>query len=153
DQTYSDALGTLHDETVAAADALRDVPAGQEHTSLAKQLDDLQTRGRASLRASLPSLSWRNRSLVTTALAELGENVSHITSATLTRVDQDGHFAWRVTITGSGFQRGAVLLVNGSPAGTVVSVTPTQLVAQLPDSAVEDDPRSLGVGNPDRTAN
>jgi hypothetical protein len=152
DQSYSDALGTLHDETAAAAAALQDVPAGQERASLAGQLDDLQTHGRASLRGSLPSLSWRNRTMVTTALAGLGETVPHITSATLTRVGKDGHYVLNVTITGSGFQRGAVLLVNGSPAGAVVSVTSTLLVAQLPDSAVKDDLASLGVGNPDHTA-
>jgi len=151
-QAYSDALGALHDESIAATATLHDVPAGQEHASLARQLDDLQTRGRASLRASLLSLSWRDRALVTTALAGQGQTVLSISSVTLARVGTDGHSTWKVTVTGSGFQQGAVLLVNGSPAGVAVSVTPTLLVAQLPDSALKNVPGSLGVGNPDHTA-
>jgi hypothetical protein len=152
EEAYHEALATLHDETAAAAVALQDVPAGQEHTSLAGQLEGLQAQARAILRASLPALSWHNRALVTTALGGQGETVLQVTHATLARVGTDSHDAWKVTITGASFQLGAVLLVNGSPAGAVVSVTPTQLVAQLPDSAVKDTPGSLGVGNPDRTA-
>ena len=64
---------------------------------------------------------------------------------------QTGH-VWTVTITGSGFQNGAILLVRQRPAGHVVSVTSTQVVAQL--TAGEDDslPHDIGVGNPDNTA-
>src|SRR5262245_14295573 len=107
-QAYTDALGTLHDETAAATAALQDVPAGQEQTSLAGQLDSLQAHARASLRASLPALSWPNRALVTTALAGQGVTAPHITHATVAHVSKDGHYTWKVTITGSGFQQGAV---------------------------------------------
>src|SRR5262249_5136173 len=51
------------------------------------------------------------------------------------------------------FQTGAVLLLNGRPAGHVVTITPTRVVAQLADRGQEDAlTRKIGVGNPDGTA-
>jgi hypothetical protein len=74
-----------------------------------------------------------------------------VTKVADVRVSSQSGYVWTVTITGSGFQNGAILLLRQRPAGQVVSVTPTRLVAQL---TIGDDslPHDIGVGNPDYTA-
>jgi hypothetical protein len=74
-----------------------------------------------------------------------------VTKVAGVRASSQTGYVWTVTITGSGFQNGAILLLRQRPAGQVVSVTPTRLVAQL---IIGDDslPHDIGVGNPDNTA-
>ena len=57
-----------------------------------------------------------------------------------------------VTITGAGFQPGALLLVRGAPTGTLASVSGDTLIAQV-RAAVQAiaSQGSIGVGNPDGT--
>jgi hypothetical protein len=149
---YDEALGRFTDELQQAADAFAQVPAGGNHDTLATSLDDLRARGRRDLRAALPSLSWSARITTTSALGDLGESVVGLTQVKGVRVSSPSGPVWIVTITGEGFQNGAILLVRQRPAGHVVSVTSTQLIAQL--SARRDDslPHGIGVGNPDNTA-
>jgi hypothetical protein len=65
---------------------------------------------------------------------------------------EHGQHLWTITITGSGFQPGAVLLMNGQPVTATISVTPTKLVAQISGDDSAPRPSSIGVGNPDNTA-
>jgi hypothetical protein len=149
---YDEALGRFTDELRQANDALALVPAGSDHDSISASLEDLRARGRRDLRAALPSLDWSGRITTTSALKDLGIPTLTITKVTGVRTStQTGH-VWTITITGSGFQNGAILLVRQRPAGHVVSVTPSQIVAQI--SGGEDDslPHNIGVGNPDNTA-
>jgi hypothetical protein len=150
---YSEALGRFTDELHQANDALAQVPAGSDHESLSARLDALRTRGRSDLRAALPALSWSARITTTSALGGLGETVLTVTRVSGVRSGVYGARLWTLTITGLGFQSGAVLLVNGRPAGHVVTITPTRVVAQLASGEQEDGlTRSIGVGNPDGTA-
>jgi hypothetical protein len=64
----------------------------------------------------------------------------------------DDQNLWRITVSGSGFAPGAVLLVNGQPAGTIISNTPTTLVAQITGDDSSSVPSAIGVANPDDTA-
>jgi hypothetical protein len=150
--TYDEALGRFTDELRQANDALALVPAGGDHDTVSVSLEDLRARGRQDLRAALPSLSWSARITTTSALGDLGESVVRMAQVRGVRVSSPSGPVWIVTITGSGFQTGAILLVRQRPAGHVVSVTSTQLIAQL--SAGRDDslPHGIGVGNPDNTA-
>jgi hypothetical protein len=150
---YSEALGRFTDELRKASDTLAHVPSGADHDSLSASLDALRTRGRNDLRAALPSLSWSARITTTSALGEVGESVLAVTRVSAVRSGPYGARLWTLTITGLGFQSGAVLLVNGRPAGHVVTLTPTQIVAQLASGEQADGlTRSFGVGNPDGTA-
>lgn len=157
---YRDALATVRSEIGAATSELRNVAAGSQKDSLAASLASLRTRAIANLRTDLPLLSWSQRLTTTDALAAFGDVVPHIVAVTSTRVsdsgaatgdDSGGSHTWRVQIAGTGFAPGVRLLVNGQPAGTVLSATDTALVATYtaPDGR---PPMELGIANLDDTA-
>jgi hypothetical protein len=84
-------------------------------------------------------------------LADIGDSVLHVTQVSMVYSGHGQHL-WQVTVSGTDFQQGAVLLMNGRPAGTVFSVTPTTLVAQLSGDDSAPLPSSIGIANPDNTA-
>jgi hypothetical protein len=148
---YTEALNRFTDELRQANDTLAQVPAGGDHDSLSASLDDLRARGRSDLRGALAPLDWPERIMTTSALGDLGETVVTVQQVSGVRSGVGLTRIWTLTITGSGFQSGAILLVRGRASGHVVSSTPTRLIAQLPggdDDALHD----VGVGNPDNTA-
>jgi hypothetical protein len=149
---YTEALDRFTDELHQAATGRAQVPEGTDHDTRSADLDTLRTRGRSDLRSALPSLSWSSRIATTSALGALGVTVMSVSGVSGVRSGLYGAHMWTLTITGSGFQCGAIVLVNGRPAGHVVSLTSTVLVAQL--ASGEDDflPHEIGVGNPDDTA-
>jgi hypothetical protein len=149
---YNEALGRFNDELRQASDALAQVPAGTDHDTLSADLDTLRARGQSDLRAALPSLGWPSRIVTTSALGALGEQVVIVTQVGGVRTISQYGRIWTLTLIGSGFQSGAVLLVRQRPAGHVLSVTPTRLVAQLPAGIEDSLPHDIGVGNPDDTA-
>ncbi len=149
---YSEALGRFTDEVRQAQDALGPVPAGADRDTISASLDALRARGRHDLRAALPSLGWPGRITTTQALGRLGESVVTVTKVAAARARSQTGYVWTVTITGSGFQNGAILLVRQRPAGQLTSVTPTQVVAQLGAGGDDSLPHDVGVGNPDATA-
>jgi len=151
DATYDDALATFSDEMRAAAVNLGAVPAGAERDTLSARLDQLRAQGRADLHNALAILPWPQRVTTTTTLAEIGDNILHVTQASMVYSGHGQHL-WQITISGSGFQQGATLLVNGQPAGNVVSITSTTLVAQMSGDDSARPPDNIGVANPDNTA-
>ena len=148
---YDDALATYRDEMGAASVSLAAVPAGGDQSALVAQFGQLRAQGRSDLHAALAVLPWAQRITTTSALAGLGDNVLSVTRAEMVYSGHGQHL-WRITVTGSGFQPGAILLVNGQPAGEVISVTPTTLVAQMTGDDSAPLPASIGVANPDNTA-
>lgn len=148
---YDDALAAFGDEMRAASANLADIPTGGERSALATQFGQLRTQGRSDLHAALAVLPWAKRITTTGALAALGDNVLSVTRADMVYSGHGQHL-WRITVTGSGFQPGATLLVNGQPAGTVIAVNPTTLVAQLSGDDSAPLPANIGVANPDNTA-
>jgi hypothetical protein len=148
DPTYSDALQALRDEAAAAASEIAQVPPGAARTSLEADLAALQADEMTTLQAALAPIGWQDRVATTDALGALGAAVPRVSGATLTA----SYYHWQVTLTGSGFAPGAVLLVNGRPAGTVTATSAGRLTAELRRDEHEQVPTSLGVGNPDGTA-
>lgn len=146
DSTYSDALAALRDEDAAAAQEITQIPRGTQRGALEVDLAALRADERTALHAALLTVGWPDRIATTTALDELGVAVPHVTGATLTS-GGDGH--WHVTLTGSGFESGAVLLVNGHSAGSVTATSAGQLTAELLLDDFAQTPASLGIGNPD----
>jgi hypothetical protein len=149
DPTYSDALQALRDEDAAAAAAIAQLPAGTARSALETDLAALRADEKTTLAGALPAIGWPDRITTTTALGALGVAVPHVTGATMAVSDSE---RWQVTLTGTGFQTGAVLLVNGRPAGNITATTATSLTAELLLDAIGQPPESLGVGNPDGTA-
>jgi hypothetical protein len=148
---YNDALATFRDEMSAASATLDSVPASGEHDELTAQLAQVRAKGRADLRTALVALPWSERVATTSALATIGDSVLQVAHASAERLGQGQHL-WQITVTGAGFQQGAVLLVDGQPAGAVTSVTATGLVAQVSRDDSAPLPNSIGVANPDNTA-
>jgi hypothetical protein len=149
--TYDDALATFRDEARAAANSLHNMTPGGERDALAARLDQLHAKGIADLHTALPALSWPQRIETTGVLTELGDQVLTITQADMV-YSEHGQHLWAITISGSGFQQGAVLLLNGRPVTASITVTPTKLVAQMSGDDDAPRPSSIGVGNPDNTA-
>ncbi len=149
DPTYSDALAALRDEESAAAQEIAQMPHGTPRAALEADLAALRADERVTLRAALSSIGWPDRIATTAALGTLGVAGPRVTGATLAAGD-DGR--WHVTLTGAGFESGAVLLVDGQSAGTVMATSAGLLTAELPLDDVAQALASLGVGNPDGTA-
>lgn len=149
--SYADALSSLRSEMETAAADLRGVPEGAEHDSLASALAALRAQAVGDLRDDLPALSWSQRLSTTDALAAFGDNVPRVISATATRVRDGSSHTWRVQLTGTGLTSGARLLVDGVPAGTVVSAAQTTVIAMY-TAADGQAPASLGVAGLDDTA-
>jgi hypothetical protein len=144
---YSQLLARLDDAFTQAASNLSAVPAGDEHDQLARQLDDLKATAQTTLRGMLGQLTLEQRVATTTELGKLGATVPVIASVTVT--PGEGHKV-TVLITGSGFQPGATLLLDGLPssASVTVSSTTVEVVLEFPTDARL---ASFGVANPDGT--
>ena len=75
-------------------------------------------------------------------------------SLTLTNIEPkygSQRAATTVTITGTGFQEGITVQVNGVPATPVSVLSPTQLTALVPPSATRCGPVNVHLSNPDNT--
>lgn len=145
---YLSALQALREEDGAAADALAAMPADTERQSLGGQLTRLRAEESATLGTALATIGWPERIATTDALDALGVSVPRISSAKLVEKGD----SWHITITGSGFQPGAVLLVDGQAVTAEKQVSATQFVARMPRAHDRVLPHTLGVGNPDGTA-
>lgn len=148
---FGDALATLRSELDAATSELPSVPPGADHDNLAAQLTSLHSQAISGLRGDLPPLDWPSRLAATDALAAFGDTVPRVTSATAARNQDAAMHTWRIVVSGVGFAPGARLLVNGRPAGTVISVSNTTLIANYIASDGRP-PSALGVANSDDTA-
>lgn len=152
-ERYRAALATLVEEDRAAATAASTMPRGDQRTQVETQVAQLRAREVAGLRAALPALGWHDRISATAALAGIGADTLSITSAEINKAvkGKGGQHLWQVAVVGHGFQPGAVLLINESQRGNIVSVTGDLLIAQVEDGPIQGS-ASIGVGNSDNTA-
>jgi hypothetical protein len=148
DANYERILGYLNQETSQAANDLNAVPAGAEHTQLAQQLAQVQQDEQQTLRELLKQLDITERLNTTDALRTLGASVPTITKVVV-KVGEDNRAT--VVISGSGFEPGAALLVDGRvmPAEVTVQQQEFTAVIALPPGAL---PTQFGIANPDGTA-
>jgi len=157
---YANALGRLRNEEHAATTSLKMVPNSAQHDTLATQLDDLRAHMRQDLAAALPLIGWGNRLGTTAALADVGVNVPRVSSAIVTQLhdgngssgSDGGEHIWQIAVNGSGFEPGAMLYLDGQPAGKVISVTPTRLTATVQSDDQAQHAHAVGVVNPNGTA-
>jgi hypothetical protein len=148
---YGAALDTYQSEMRSAAAMLALVPAGAEHDAISAQFAALTQRGRHDLLAALPGIDWPERITTTRVLGQLGASVPTVTGAQVVVMQHGASAKWQVTVQGTGFQPGATLLLDAQPAGTVRSISPTQLEATVEIPPAESV-TSVGIGNPDDTA-
>jgi hypothetical protein len=156
------ALDQLTQADRQAADAIAQVSDSNQQAALQSQLDSLRAEETAGLRAGLANLDWPTRIAVTSALRGLHETALTVTAARIKGATQgdSGDGSKRappsgsvtVTVSGGGFIPGAILLLDGRPAGVVDSVTPQTVTAHLPAAALNADVKSIGVGEPDGSA-
>jgi hypothetical protein len=151
DPTYSDALQALQEEDASAAQDIAQVPPGAARTSLEADLATLHADEITTLQAVLTALGWPDRITTTSALGALGVAVPRVSGATIDLNDANDA-RWPVTLTGSGFAPGAVLLVNGQPTGIVTGLSAREISGELQLDANAQVPTALGVGNPDGMA-
>jgi hypothetical protein len=159
DGAYREALNTLASETQAAQSAAAQVPAGADRDALSADLTSFQAQATADLRAALPRLSWPTRATTTTVLGQLGATIPQVSKARVVTVHPSSSShgtslkVLRIVVDGSGFLPGAVILLDGHPAGTMISVTPFEAIAQLPSTdSIHGDGHSIGIGNPNGMA-
>jgi hypothetical protein len=152
DQAYQDALARFSTEVTAATNDLASAVHDPTYQALAAQLNILRDRGRHDLRAALPSLTWALRVTVTGFLGALGEAIPKIGQTAIAGTAGKDNYVWTLTVQGSGFAPGAILLLDGQPTGVTLSVTATIFVARASSAAVQAGSHRIGVGNPDGTA-
>ena len=146
--SYRATLDALLGEDAAAAQAIQQVAPGTTRDTLTADLAALRADEHATLLAVLSQLDWPDRIATSQALGSLGAAVPAIAGAAVT----PGQGLWQVTLTGTGFAPGAVLLIDGRPLGIVLSVSSTTLIAQAPSGLLKNGGMTLGIGNPDGTA-
>jgi hypothetical protein len=151
DQAYQAALAYFADEEAKASADLAKLPQDATRTALSAQLTALRERGRHDLRAALVALSWATRALVTSVLDKLGDTIPKVGTTAVAGAAGHDSYVWTITVHGSGFAPGAVLLVDNQPAGATLSVSATTLVAQISSAATRNGTHQVSVGNPDGT--
>lgn len=156
------ALDQLTQADHTAADAIAQVGDSAQRSALQSQLDSLHAQETAGLRAGLPNLDWPARIQVTSALRGLRATTLAVTSARVKGAQEGGSGDSEksaassglvtVIVNGAGFTPGAVLLLDGRPAGVVDAVAPGTLTAHLAPGALDGEVKSIGVGEPDGSA-
>jgi hypothetical protein len=151
DEAYQAALSHFADEEAKASADLARLPQGATRMALSAQLAALREHGRHDLRAALPILNWAIRAVVTSILDKLGDMVLKIGQTAVAGAAGHDSYVWTITVQGSGFAPGAVLLVDNQPIGVTVSVSATTLVAQVSSGTIKGGSHHVSVGNPDGT--
>ncbi len=146
---YGPALAALREAEQSVVSDLASVPAGNDRNTLAAQLDTLQSNEQAGLFGAFRILNWPNRLATTQALGEIGVAVPNVTSAVVRSVGNGGHV---LVVTGTGFQPGAVLYLNGRQINATGAVSATSATFPLSDQDRHNLRGDLGIQNPDGTA-
>lgn len=159
DGAYREALNTLASEAQAAESAAAQVPAGADRDALNADLTSFRAQATTDLRAALPRLSWLARATTTTVLGQFGVPIPQVSKARVVTVHSTSSShgtsskVLRIVVDGSGFLPGAVILLDGHPVGTMISVTPSEATAQLTSAdSIHGDGHSIGIGNPNGMA-
>jgi hypothetical protein len=151
DKAYQAALAQFADEEAKASAGLARLPQDATRTALSAQLTALREQGRHDLHAALPILNWAVRAAVTNALDQLGDTVVKIGQTAVAGAAGHDSYVWTITVQGSGFAPGAVLLVDNQPSGVTILVSSTTLVAQISNAVIKDGSYHVSIGNPDGT--
>lgn len=143
------ALEAVATETRESQTAVAAVPAGAGQAAVQHDLANALTEEELTLSSGLASVDWQLRLAFTQQLGVLGEAIPTLTQVTL-RHPSAAQIT--LTLTGTNFAPGVLLLLNGVPRGSVSQSSPTTLVVALAASGWPQGPVAVGVQNPDGTA-
>jgi uncharacterized protein YwbE len=146
---YVQTLSQFDTQLTKAANAISALPAGTEKSDLSTQLSTLRSDARQQLRALLHTLTSTASAATTTELGRLGEAIPSVTGASIILPAHPKGNA-TISITGSGIQPGAQLLVDGKLVQATGTLKNGQIVFVLTWKS-EKHPHSLGIVNPDGT--
>ncbi len=149
-QNYRQALVDLDQQINTAAQTINVLPLGSSQQHLLSELATLKADARHTLRSFLPQLALTERFATTAELGRLGDSVPALKSV---EIDLPSHPDGQATIsiTGTGIQAGAQLLVDGrlvEVSGSLQNGVYVFVVNWRGDQHFQ----SIGVLNPDGTA-
>lgn len=147
---YLQALANLNQQFTTTASAINALPAGAQQAPLASELNTLESNARQKLRGFLHHLNLTENLATMTELARLGDTVPQLTSATLILPAHPNTTA-TISLSGSGIQPDAQLLVNGKDLQVTGTVLHRQFVFVVNWNG-DQHPWSLGILNPDGTS-
>lgn len=148
--SYQKTLANFDQYMTLATQEIQALPAGANQNRLTRELATLQTDARQTLRGLLNELAVSERVLTTNELGRLGDTVSSLTKAEVTLPAQPNGQA-SVSISGSHFQPGAQLLVNGQPVAASGAVQNGMYLFTI-EWHGNQHPHTIGILNPDGTA-
>jgi hypothetical protein len=149
-QSYEQQLEELDQQIENAVQSINQVPAGTQRDQLASRLATFETQARHVLRGLLPRLTLQERLTTTDALADLGDSVPSLQSVQLILPAHPGGQA-TIIITGSGFESGAQLVLDGQVMGTSGSLQ-NGVYTFIVSWNSKQQVHSIGILNPDGTA-
>ncbi|MBE3561036.1 MAG: hypothetical protein IMW89_17700 [Ktedonobacteraceae bacterium] len=151
DAAITAALNVVAQNTEASQQAVKNLPASQQH-AVQVQLAGALSKERAVLHRLLPQLDWPQRLAFTHQLGVIGESIpviEHVTSVARTE------HTITLNITGKNFAPGVRPVIDGVQRGSIVqsNTTNVQVVINSSEfSGEEEHSHTIGVLNPDGTA-
>ncbi len=149
-QNYRQALVDLDQQINTAAQAVNALPLGSSQRHLSSELATLKADARHTLRSFLPQLALTERLATTAELGRLGDSVPALKSVEINLPSHPNGQA-TISITGTGIQAGAQLLVDGRLVEVSGSLQNGVYVFVV-NWRGEQHLQSIGVLNPDGTA-
>lgn len=149
DDDIQQALSMMSMETSDSQAAVAALPAGAARDAIEQSLGETLRSERAALYQLLAHVDWSLRVAFTRQLGVLGAPVPTLARVAVT---QRSNTTLTLKLTGTNFVPGAMVVINGTPLGTVSQNTPTELVAQINASDWPGRANTVGVLNPDSTA-
>ena len=149
DSNVISAIAVVNQKTAACQDAVNKVSAPTDQTQAKSDLQQALANEAQILKGLLPKIGWSGRLATSTQLATIGVAVPHILTIAGTRATDGYH----MTFTGSAFQPGATLYVDGHLVPVKLTITDgTAATAVLPYAFFHQGQHGIGVQNPDGTA-
>jgi len=149
-QNYRQALVDLDQQIDTAAQAINALPPGSSQRNLLSELATLKADARRTLRGFLPQLALTERLATTAELGRLGDAIPILKSVEIVLPSHHNGQA-TISITGTGIQAGAQLLVDGRLVEVSGSFQNGVYVFVV-NWKGEQHPDSIGILNPDGTA-
>ena len=149
EDVYLNELTALEQELNAATQSVSAIPPGKDHTRLSQELATTQTNVRQALHHLLPALKATEQLATTEALESLGEQVTHLQSATVI-LSPSSHGQVTIILSGTHFQPGARLWINNQPVNATGSLQQNTYVF-LVEWKSERPIKTIYLSNPDAT--
>jgi hypothetical protein len=149
DDDIRQALFIVATDTHSSQAAVATLTDGADQEALEQSLAKALQEERATVYRLLAPLDWPLRVAFTGQLGAVGAPVPTLTQVTF---DEGSGDSLTLKLTGSNFAPGAVVVINGTPRGTISQQSQTELAARLNASDWPGGTATVGILNPDGTA-